>query len=113
MSNKRKTDSFRLSQKIILEEIDFEERLKVLAEHKKNREELEEMNKKINELIKAGKSSGAIKQTIKKLFPKLTEKMEQQKISLPNGEFDRLTLQLQDRVERFRNSLPYEKEEIR
>ena len=65
------------------------------------------MNKKIDELIKAGKSAGAIKQTIEKLYPKASSEVAAVILRLEDGtEIDRLTAQIKDRVERFRNTLP-------
>lgn len=66
-----------------------------------------EMQNKIDELIKSGKSSGAIKQTIKKLFPEIATQMESEEVDLGNGKkTDRLSIQIEYRVEEFRKSIP-------
>lgn len=88
-------------------EIEDKKRLEEIARRKAKDKEIRGMNKKIDELIKAGKSSGAIKQTIKKLYPEISKEMESTILILDDEtKIDRLTLQLQDRVEKFRNSLP-------
>lgn len=153
----------------IVSDLERREKYELCRQNKEKGKQVTQMNETIDELIKDGKSSGAIKQTIRKMYPELSEKMENIKIPvistrglknrlfqiaknkeeqlemeqifhqivnlidqgkspeeiremigkqypkliedlrrmpLPNEETDRLTVQLQDRVERFRNKLP-------
>lgn len=63
-------------------------------------------NKRIDELIQRGKSSGAIEQIVKKEFPEVARKLEEHIIPLRDGsKINRLRAQIQDRVEKFRNKL--------
>ena len=69
-------------------------------------EEIARRKAKTEELIKAGKSVGEIKQTIEKLYPKASSEVTSVILRLEDGtEIDRLTAQIKDRVEKFRKSL--------
>lgn len=72
-----------------------------------NGEKCKEMQNKIDELINSGKSSGVIKKIIEKLYPEIATQMGNEKVDLGNGKkTDRLSLQIQYRVEKFRKSVP-------
>ena len=113
---KDKSRQFRKKNSIVSADIDilYEEELKKKYLKEQSDEECKKMQDKIKELIKAGKSSGAIKQTIKKLYPKITDQMESEKINLGDGKTtDRLSMQIEYRVEEFRKSIPKHYEDDR
>ena len=111
----RRPKEFRkhLNVKIASGDVNFERKLARMARDKENRSEPEEMHKKINELVEQGKSAGAIRKIIGELFPELAKKTDEQKIPLGDEEVGRLTLQIRNRVEEFRNKLPEQEDDER
>ena len=114
----RKPKEFRKDMKhwnvtIASGDVKFERKLARMARDKKNGSEPEEMYKKIKELVEQGKSAGVIRKIIGELFPELSKKTDEQKIPLGDEEVGRLTLQIRNRVEEFRNSLPEQEDDER
>ena len=114
----RKPKEFRKNMKhwnvtIASGDVKFERKLARMARDKKNGSEPEEMYKKINELVEQGKSAEVIRKIIGELFPELAKKKDEQKIPLGDEEVGRLTLQIRNRVEEFRNSLPEQEDDER